>query len=327
MAMREEELSKLHEIKKLLDRKKELSDRTEQLRKEYGRYISEVDSTNYTELPADNESKAYRQNQEIKLIQLGKIRRRLRVRDRWYGFFISLIFVGPSLVVNLFMMANGLFPVEGLLFFTPVMAAFIGFFVWLGDRGMKKLSDENMLKQATPKDKAELDRIEREGQIRLNKARAEDNRIEKENQRRYEEAKKLAQVKIQGKLDAIDKERNRLDAEIRQIDKSIADMHLIGKDDLWGIDFLIERISTRRADSLKEALRDLDMRREKANQEAIARIKEFDAQCERDRLRREQERREEEQFWSDMRERERRREHEKKVEDELQRMRQMLEDD
>ena len=327
MATREEELSKLHEIKKLLDRKKKLSDRTEQLRKEHDDYLSKIDAPKYERLPTNNEYTVRLQEEET----ANNLKKEAEKRAKKKSTIISILMAVPIglILTGLLLIACLAYDPEatgdprtwdisewGEFVQVDAIISVIVFAISKAVIGTKVLKSELRHRDKTESSNAAI-----------RAAKEIDKRNQKENQRRHEEAKKFAQEKIQGKLDAMDQERARLDDEMRQIDKSIAEMNLISKDDLWGIDYLIERISSRRADSLKEALRDLDVRREKANQEAIARIKEFDAQCERDRLRREQERREEEQFWSDMRERERRREHEKKVEDELQRMRQMLEDD
>lgn len=160
----------------------------------------------------------------------------------------------------------------------------------------------------------------------LDRAGKLDEKNRKENERREVQAQENVRTKVKGKLQILQDQLDSYYSEIENIDAKIEAMDVINRDDWDNVDYLIERISSRRSDSIKEALLQLDKKKESEAKEASDRARRRWERMERDRMKREQEAKEDAQFWSDMREKERLYEHRKDVEDELRKIRENLEE-
>lgn len=85
-----------------------------------------------------------------------------------------------------------------------------------------------------------------------------DEKNRKENERRESQAQENVSAKEKGKLQILQDQLDSYYREIENIDAKIESMDVINKDDWNNVDYLIERISSRRSDSIKEALIELD---------------------------------------------------------------------
>lgn len=149
---------------------------------------------------------------------------------------------------------------------------------------------------------------------RLNAAKEQDRKNNIENGIREREARSRAAAQMEKEIDAAESGVARANQRIRDAEAGIRNLDCLANKDLDHVDFLIECISSHRADSIKEALALLDERTRRADERAMRAL-------ERDLQKIQQER--EREAWEDEQrarqywESERQKEHRKNVENTL----------
>ena len=158
---------------------------------------------------------------------------------------------------------------------------------------------------------------------KLAEAAMEDSLNASLNSDNLQKEKERVRQEMAPRIKEVDNEIQNCDNRIAQLDYEIRNNGRISERDLANIDFLIDKISTNRADSIKEALRLLDDKKYREQQESRQEL---------NRWLDEQKRKQERRAWEDEhrsyldREERRLRDHREKVEDELREIRKQLED-
>lgn len=158
---------------------------------------------------------------------------------------------------------------------------------------------------------------------KLAEAAMEDSLNASLNSDNLQKEKERVRQEMAPRIKEVDNEIQNCDNRIAQLGYEIRNNGSLSERDLPHIDFLIDKISTNRADSIKEALLLLD---DQHRRDVDRRMRQFQADMERDRQRREREAWEAEQRSYLDREERRLKEHREKVEDELYKIRRELED-
>lgn len=349
MANGNPELQKLKQIKNMLTEKANLTVRIDQAKKRVEDIDKQIDNAKYESLPTDLEKREYT-DISIKAYDNGRF---ARIAVAVIGIFIVLaysVFLAVKMQSNEISLGVGMVFVVALLISVALMIAGI-ICIWeykyifgsgavalaigaymcsiihwiylavlvaicaLG-YGAYRLVDNMHL---TP-------RFSDERRNTITAAREKDRANAAENLRRQEEAQRRLRLRLEPELVQAKEEINRCTSRLRSIDREIAAMDVISQDDMAYIDFLIQMIETKRADSIKEALLLLDQKRAADRKKALDDYNDLVRKQENDRLRREKEMEDDRRFWSDLREKERLNEHRKNMEDELRKIREKLEE-
>lgn len=349
MANGNPELQKLKQIKNMLTEKANLTVRIDQAEKRVEDIDKQIDNAKYESLPTDLEKREYT-DISIKAYDNGRF---ARIAVAVIGIFIVLaysVFLAVKMQSNEISLGVGMVFVVALLISVALMIAGI-ICIWeykyifgsgavalaigaymcsiihwiylavlvaicaLG-YGAYRLVDNMHL---TP-------RFSDERRNTITAAREKDRANAAENLRRQEEAQRRLRLRLEPELVQAKEEINRCTSRLRSIDREIAAMDVISQDDMAYIDFLIQMIETKRADSIKEALLLLDQKRAADRKKALDDYNDLVRKQENDRLRREKEMEDDRRFWSDLREKERLNEHRKNMEDELRKIREKLEE-
>ena len=158
---------------------------------------------------------------------------------------------------------------------------------------------------------------------KLAEAAMEDSLNASLNSDNLQKEKERVRQEMAPRIKEVDNEIQNCDNRIAQLGYEIRNNGSLSERDLPHIDFLIDKISTNRADSIKEALRLLDDKKYRDQQESRQEL---------NRWLDEQKRKQEQRAWEDEhrsyldREERRLRDHREKVEDELREIRKQLED-
>lgn len=355
MTDRDIQLSRLYEVKRLMAEKRELRGKISTAEKNIGEINKRIENAYYEELPtdardklyADIKDRAYNKEDSAKKVFIAACSIAamiflafLILKMSAVGFTDSIPFLA-GFVVSVVLAIVGLYREWSLTFLGILviiaLVCVVKFFSQIGWIYLLILVAGCGVAWLIY---IIIDSVNYEASIQLSErenimaAHRKDEVNRKENCDRQDTARETVRAASARELAQIREEIKQSEEQIRNVDRKFAAINVISTNDLPHIDYLIDRIASNRADSVKEALQQLDDKLDKQERERReAARRDFDRFLEDERRRMEQERQERdmENWRSEQRRREerefkRREEHRKNVENTLDEISKKLDD-